>query len=143
MIRMSVHDNHGEDGDQSIDAWQTNICHPPSLPAEPLVSTCHTQDVFFNKFWTFVIWVVALFSNFCLYIYKLCSIFVLLFMYICLICICYTWLIVGFLKNYSCFNFSLILSFNPRMQFFFYYSRLLYYLILIVCEMIKEKFKNM
>ena len=45
-----IDDNHAEDGDQSIDGWQTNICHPPSLPAEPLVSTCHTQDVFFNKF---------------------------------------------------------------------------------------------
>ena len=42
---MSDHDNHALHSDQSIDTWQTNICHPPSLPAEPLVSA-HTQDVF-------------------------------------------------------------------------------------------------
>ena len=47
MIGMSDHDNHAEESDQSIDGWQTNICHPPSLPAEPLVST-HMQDVFFS-----------------------------------------------------------------------------------------------
>ena len=43
---MSGHDNHVEQSDQSIDAKQTNICHPPSLPAEPLVSRAHMQDVF-------------------------------------------------------------------------------------------------
>ena len=43
---QSIDDNHVEDGDQSIDGWQTNICHPPSLPAEPLVSS-HTQDMYF------------------------------------------------------------------------------------------------
>ena len=62
FIRMSDHDNHAEQSDQSIDAKQTHICHPPSLPAAR--ATCqqspHARCIFLSPKLVILIYDISL-----------------------------------------------------------------------------------
>ena len=101
MIGMSDHDNHAEESDQSIDGWQTNICHPPSLPAEPLVST-HMQDVFFSL--KNLIFHLHIYDFWCslYYVYHNFVVF-----FVSLMCICFTFATHWFLVDiFDAFDFS-------------------------------------